>query len=209
MMSEAFIWITVFLSIGLPALLATKWLVIWLERRRRSAFVNDMMDALQTDQPKPEFRQRLIAAGRLGLLLPIWPLAAAALLTDVVMDRKPSFDDLPHPDEAFNATGFLTQRLTVPQAEVLENIPDPRGERPARPFGHLAEAWNLFLIREQSRCELWAFERPEGKTNGFNDRYSRGYCWVKAGKVIAEIAIEGEPGVRLITTPRLTEELRG
>jgi hypothetical protein len=203
-------WFAVFLAIGLPALLATRWFVIRIERKRKTAFVNDLMDAIQADRPKPAMRQRILAAGRFGLLLPIWPLATAALLADLAINRvSPSADDFVHPDEAYNATDHLTKRITISQAEAIENPLDPKRDRPARPFGYLAEAWSLFLTRQQVGAELWAFERPQGSTRKYDDRYSRGYCWVRAGKVIAELAVEGVPGVRLVKTPRTTDQLRG
>ncbi len=213
-MSDAVIgalaWFAVFLAIGLPALLATRWLVIRIERRRKTEFVNQLMDAIQAGRPRPAMRQRILAAGRFCLLLPIWPLATAALLADLAIKRvAPSADDFEHPDEAYNARGHLTKRVTISQAEAIENPPDPKRDRPARPFGYLADAWSLFLTRQQVGAELWAFERPQGSTQKYDDRYSRGYCWVRAGKVIAELAVEGVPGVRLVKTPRTTDELRG
>ena len=207
---EALVWFAVFLAIGLPALLATRWLVIRIERRRKTEFVNQLMDAIQAGRPRPAMRQRILAAGRCGLLLPIWPLATAAVLADLAINGvSPTADDFVHPDEAYNATDHLTKRVTISEAEAAENPPDPKRDRPARPFGYLAEAWSVFLTRQQVDAELWAFERPQGSTRKYDDRYSRGYCWVRAGKVIAELAVEGVPGVRLVKTPRTTDELRG
>ncbi len=207
--TDALIWIAVFLAMGVPALLLTRWLVIKIERRRKSPFVNDMMDAIRADRPRPDRRQQLLSAGRFGLLLPIWPLATAALLTDLML--KPGRFDRERKDreDAFNADGFLTTRLSVAQAAARETIADPRGDRPHRPFAFLAPAWNLFLTRQQAGCELWAFEVPAKSPNANTYRYSRGYCWVRAGKIIAEIAVEGAPGVPLVQRSPLTHELRG
>ncbi len=208
-MTDALVWIAVFLATGVPALLLTRWLVIKIERRRKSPFVNDMLDAIRADQPRPDRRKQLLAAGRFGLLLPIWPLATAAVLTDLLLKPGRFNYEHEHREEAFNAEGFLTTRLSVTQAAARETIADPRGDRPDRPFGFLAPAWNLFLTRQQAGCELWAFEVPAKSPNANTYRYSRGYCWVRAGKIIAEIALEGEPGVPLVQRSRVTHEPRG
>ncbi len=203
---ETLVWFAVYLVIGLPTLLATRWLVIRIERGHKTEFVNQIMDAIEADRPKPAMRQRILAAGRFGLLLPIWPLATAALLTDLALKRKlPSANDFLHSDKDFNATGHLTKRVTINEAEAIESQLDPRGDWPARPFGYLAEAWGLFLTRGGSGAELWAFERRQGETHSYFEEYSRGYCWVRSGGVIAELAIEGVPGVRLTSTPNITD----
>ncbi len=87
-MTDALVWIAVFLATGVPALLLTRWLVIKIERRRKSPFVNDMLDAIRADQPRQDWRKQLLAAGRFGLLLPIWPLATAAVLTDLMLKAR-------------------------------------------------------------------------------------------------------------------------
>jgi len=203
-MTDTFTWFAVFLAIGLPALLLTRWLRIKLDRRRRAGLVEAITDGINPSETKLKLRERLATAGHFGWLLPIWPLAVSALLSDFVMKRIAGHDDETDLRETFKAKGFLTQKVTVRQAETIETIPDHRKERPARPFGYLAEAWILFLSRQQTGSELWAFERPQGIKKGFDHRYSRGYCWVNAGRIIAEIAVEGSPGTPLTKNGYMT-----
>lgn len=100
-------------------------------------------------------------------------------------------------EEEFAAYGFLKRRVSIEEAERLETLTDDTGDRPVAPFGYLWNTWKRFLLVRGPGSELWAYERPrqfslDGEVMLLD--YSRGCCWVKDGKIEAEIAVEGDAG---------------
>lgn len=111
--------------------------------------------------------------------------------------EKDEFED----DQEFTAYGFLKKPVSIDEAERLETVTDDTGDWPAAPFGYLWETWKRFLLVRNPDSELWAYERPrEYSLNGeiLMFDYSRGYCWVKNGKIEAELAVEGGAGYPFI-----------
>jgi len=209
-MTQFPLWIVVFVALGIPVLVATRWLVMTIERRRRTDFVNGMMDALADRKPKPTVKSRVRDIARFALLIPIWPIAATAVIGDLFIrtERRLTIDRDNQSD--FIAHGKLTRKVSVIEAERLETANDPRAERPSVPFGYLWAGWREFLKAKEPGAELWSFEKSsdiDNATNFFNRNYSRGYAWVKNGKILHEFAAEGAPGRpfgnRELTTDRL------
>lgn len=192
-MNDLLFWALVFILAGIPALLLTRWIVRTLERRRTD-LAYKLIEAMHAERPKPDTRERLISMGKFALLLPIWPIAATALLVDLAKSPRllpeMTFDE----QSLFVAHGYLTESVTIRQAESRETISDPRGERPKQPFGYLWETWQRFLATREPGAELWAYEVPleySKNTNRLISHYSRGYCWVRDKKILHEFAVEG------------------
>jgi hypothetical protein len=193
-MSSVLLWALAFIALGIPGLALTRLIVQAIERQRRTEFVNNMMDAIRKKQPKPGIRKRLSRMGKFALLLPIWPIAAAAVLVDAI--RTPRASPRYEHDEQteFIAYGHLKERVSVQEAENRETVVDPRGERPPEPFGHLWETWQRFLQTSEPGAELWGYEVPmehSKKSQIMITPYSRGYCWVQEGKILHEFPVEG------------------
>lgn len=192
-MSDLLFWTLVFIVAGVPALLLTRWIVRMLERRR-SDFAYRMVEAMHAEQPRPDARARLIRMGKFALLLPIWPLAATALLVDLAKNPR-GFNSVAFDEQSrFLAHGYLTEPITIQAAQDRETIPDPRGERPRQPFGYLWQTWQRFLAVREPGAELWAYEVPLEHSKNSNwviSAYSRGYCWVRDKKILHEFAVEG------------------
>lgn len=193
-MSSAPLGVLGFIAVGIPALLLTRWIVRTIERRRRSDFVNDMMDALHADREKPSAWEQLLTVGKFALLIPIWPIASAAVFIDVF--RRPrQFSRHEHDEQTeFVAYGYLKEQVSVDEAQKRETVLDPCGERPSQPFGHLWETWQRFLAIREPGVELWAYEAPVEYHKNSGEpitAYSRGYCWVRDGKILQEFAVEG------------------
>ena len=211
-MNQLPLWITVFFALGIPVLVATRWLVMAIERRRRTDFVNGMMDALEEQKPKPTVKTRVRDIAKFALLIPIWPIAATAVIGDLFIrtERRLTIDRDDQSD--FLAHGKLTRKVTVIEAEGLETANDPRGERPSVPFGYLWASWREFLKTKEPGAELWSYEKNSDisqTTHLFNRNYSRGYAWVKNGKILHEFAAEGVPGRPFGVRAQLTDRLRG
>lgn len=194
-MNDLLFWTLVFIVVGIPALLLTRWIVRMLERRRTD-LAYKLIEAMHADRPNPTARERLISMGKFALLLPIWPIAATALLVDMAKSPR-QFPNMTFDEQSlFLAHGYLTERVTIEQAETRETIPDPRGERPNQPFGYLWETWQRFLATHEPGAELWAYEVPlehSKNTNRLMSAYARGYCWVRDKKILHEFAVEGVP----------------
>ncbi len=196
-MNQVSFWIVVYFAVAVPSLLATRWLVAAMERRRKTGFVNDLMDALNERKPKPTMRSRILEITKFALLIPIWPIAATVVLGDLFICRGSQLAMDPDQQSEFVSYGKLSRPVVVAEAERLETITDPRGERPAVPFGYLWASWRRFLNAGEPGAELWSFERTsdiDTATTLFNCNYSRGYAWVKDGKILQEFAVEGAPG---------------
>lgn len=104
--------------------------------------------------------------------------------------EKDDFED----ENEFTAYGFLKKRVSIDEAERLETVTDDTGDWPAAPFGYLWDTWKRFLLIRGPCSELWTYERPrQFNLSGevLMADYSRGYCWVKDGKIEAELAVEG------------------
>jgi hypothetical protein len=193
-MSSVLLWALAFITLGIPALALTRLIVDAIERKRHTEFVNNLMDAIREGKPKPSLRKQLLSMGKFALLLPIWPIATAAVLVDAI--RTPHTSPRYEHDEQteFMAYGHLKERVSVQEAENRETILDPKGERPPEPFGHLWETWQRFLQTSELGAELWAYEVPmehSKKSRVMITAYSRGYCWVQEGKFLHEFPVEG------------------
>jgi len=209
-MNQAPFWIVVFFAVAIPVLVATRWLVVAIERRRRTRFINDLMDALEEEKPKPTVQTRIRDIAKFALLIPIWPIAATAVIGDLFIrtEKRLTIDRDEQTD--FVSYGKLTRKVSVIEAERLETANDPRAERPSVPFGYLWTSWREFLKAKAPGAELWSYEKNSdiGKATNFSNRnYSRGYAWVKNGKILHEFAAEGAPGRpfgdRVLSTDRL------
>jgi hypothetical protein len=196
-MNQVPFWIVVYFTVGVPVLLATRWLVTTIERRRRTRFVNDLMGALKERKPKPKMQSRIREITKFALLIPIWPIASTAVIGDLFICTGCRLAMDPDQQSEFVSYGKLLRPVAVAEAERLETISDPCGERPAVPFGYLWASWRGFLKAGEPGAELWSFERTsdvDKATSPFNCNYSRGYAWVKDGKILHEFAVEGAPG---------------
>jgi hypothetical protein len=75
----------------------------------------------------------------------------------------------------------LTERLTLQEIEVREQVEDPLGAVPAKPFGHLHEAWSVFSAQITDKDELWAFS-ARGIYRLWQDESREGYAVVRDGR---------------------------
>lgn len=103
-------------------------------------------------------------------------------------------DSEQEPESEFYATGNLTRKISVEQAQANERYSDPLGLAPTVPFGHLSGAWKRFLSQKPIGGELWEFnslEKPPDKGWGPHHVPSRGYAWIVRGVIKSEIVVEG------------------
>jgi hypothetical protein len=129
-MTQFPLWIVAFVALGIPVLVATRWLVMTIERRRRTDFVNGMMDALADRKPKPTVKSRVRDIARFALLIPIWPIAATAVIGDLFIRTERRLTVHRDNQSDFIAYGKLTRKVSVIEAERLETANDPLSALP-------------------------------------------------------------------------------
>ncbi len=156
-----------------------------LTRPRESAFVRDMLDAI--DSKRKQWRYRFfedVFVPVLGFTLVwlFWPLVIVIKIKEAIEKRMPSAKQkLGIPKFVLNEDELIEQ-VTISEVEAKNMIEDPLEAVPKVPFGHLHPKWMTFKYSIQPDETLWSFESFRSNLSYANSFW--GYAIKKDDKIV-------------------------
>ena len=168
MWESVFVWVTVYLLIGLVCGLSLSAHRFVMEHRPKdfdwqTEIASWARFATFTNWDRKAVIQEV--KGILGFMI-VWPLLPPVILWDLSRPyyEREMFRFQNNPADQFMCQRFhLTKRVTPEQAEADNLHIDPLGRVPSDPFGHLHPGWLAFLSKKTAKLNLWEFEIPEDR----------------------------------------------
>lgn len=197
MSSDLKFWGITYLTVGLVLLLVARLLVKMFYKDKRSAFVKEMMNAIENDKSQAEKRRKFfknIAVG--GLAIAVWPLTFTILVNELRDSRRNDRSDreLNEKPEFICKSKDLLEIVNALEVEANSKILDPMGRVPDLPFGHLNKGWLRLRRKVRPGDVMWSF-KTSGITPSFDGRKPRyngpqnvvsGFAIVRNKQIVAE-----------------------
>ena len=130
-----------------------------LTKKKESDSLRDLLDAANPERTKLSYRLlNNIVAPALGsvLIVVAWPVAIYMKAKELFPGRNGAVGDTER--EFAVESKHLRERLSVQELEQREIVDDPLKAVPSIPFGHLHQAWAMFLADLTEEAEVWSFD---------------------------------------------------
>lgn len=136
----------------------------------------------------------LFNALSIGIAVIFWPLVIPVLWLGTKYEDE-WFSDKPKP-HFWCQHHYLGNAVSVEHAEVSGKVCDPLHRAPDVPFGHLNQAWQVFIAKKRYGYRLWQFTIPGDSEREDGTLWSKprgrkvGFAWVRLWAVKAEFIYE-------------------
>ena len=187
-------WLDCLLLYIFPGAVMSALILINAWRERPTEFVRGMTKLLGKETSFVDrFKELMIYCFAISCVLVGWPGFVIYYFKhkkDEVANKAwqalPNFDCAPE---------YLVAQVNPIDAEIASYVIDPLGTVPPLPFGHLNNGWVNFLAGTMNDTdEMWSFYIPKGGKVGKyqfeTTAETRGYAWVREGKILAEFITE-------------------
>ena len=187
-------WFDYLLIYIIPGSLMAAYFLFNAWKERPTEFVNGMMKVLGKETSLiDQIKELLVYCFAITCVLLGWPGFIIYFFkhkkdeaANKAWQALPDFDCSPE---------YLVAKVNPVDAEVASYIIDPLGAAPPLPFGHLNQGWVNFLSDMTDDCdEMWSFYIPKGGKVGKyqfeTTSETRGYAWVRDGKILSDFIIE-------------------
>lgn len=180
----------------LPGLAIAVYSFVKSYKERPSEFARNILKAMGRETSVRQHLENILVYSIAGTCILLgWPIYLVWWVVEskreaarLVEQNKSDFDCAPE---------YLIKQLSPSEAESTSYIVDPLRKTPDVPFGHLNQAWGLFLCDMlDPRDELWSFfipqDKPTGKWGNAHSGDISGFAKVQDGKILGEFITEGD-----------------
>jgi TM2 domain-containing membrane protein YozV len=180
----------------LPGLSYASFQLLKEYRNRPSQFATDLLRAIGQKMSITERLQNIFVYTIAAICIAVgWPLFC---IWAIYESKKEAAYEVESSKPNFNCTpDNLIAKVTPHDAEITSYVIDPLNTVPQLPFGHLNEAWNIFLADLLDEdIELWSFHIAKGEKCG---KYGfaasseiKGFAKVYNGQILSEFITESD-----------------